>query len=698
MKTPFNPQRRTLFKLCAAMGGSLVIGVNLMNTGCSSGVDYEFVPNAWVKVNSDETVTVVIDRSEMGQGVATSLSMLVAEELEVPLEQVKIEFAPADDAYINPLTGVQSTGGSTSVRAAWTPLREAGAVARQMLISAAAEQWEVAAESCHAEQGAVVHESSGRRLSYGRLAKSAAKMPIPPQVTLKEPSEFRVIGNKPSLAVDAVDKAYGEAVFGVDVVQPDMLVAVVLRCPVFGGQVAAYSDQDTLNVPGVIQVVSISSGIAVIAESLIAAREGRDLLQVTWDEGTNATLSSDVIRQRFIEAVNRDGTVQRDDGDALSALASPSLLIEADYETPYLAHAAMEPMNCTAQVTNGRCEIWVPTQAQSGARQKAATITGLPLENVEVHTTFLGGGFGRRLQQDFVAEAVESAMVTSGAPVQVLWSLEEDLQHDYYRPGNYTRLQAVVDVSGAVSAWFERIAGPSNSLGGVSIPYAIPNVRVETVVEDPGVPTGPWRSVGASQNAFAIECFVDELANLTGTDPVDFRRSLLAQNDRALTVVELAAEKAGWGTAPAAGRARGIAFYASFASWVAEVAEVSVSDTGEIRVHRLVCAIDCGMTVNPDGVAAQVESAVAFALTATLKGEITFSNGRAEQSNFHDYPLLRFSEMPQVEVHIVPSDQPPGGVGEPGVPPLAPAVANAVFAVTGRRVRQLPIRPEVLIA
>lgn len=687
--------RRDLLKIGVALGGGLLLGVRFINpddspAGGEGGEKGVFAPNAWVRIGSDDSVTIIIDRSEMGQGVVTSLAMLVAEELEVELDQVRTEFAPAEPAYINPLTGTQVTGGSTSVRAAWLPLRQAGAVARELLISAAAATWGVDRSGCRAERGTVLHVPGNKRLRYGQLATKASTLTVPDRVRLKQPSEFRLIG-RPAPSLDAPDKVMGRTVFGIDIMLPGQMVAVVARCPVFGGRPVRVDASQTKAVPGVCQVLEIESGIAVVADSFWSALQGRDALRIDWDEGAASQLTSADIDQRFIQAATGRGEVTRDHGDARKLLKRAQRVIEADYEAPYLAHAAMEPMNCTAHVTTERCELWVPTQNQSDAKETAAHYSGLHESAVRIHTTFIGGGFGRRLRSDFVAEAVQ---IAKGArvPVQLIWTLEDDLQHDYYRPGNYTRLQATLDEKGQPLAWLQRIVGPALSLGGVDVPYAIPNIREEHVELDPGIPTGPWRSVGASQNAFAVECFIDELAHATGADPYEYRHRLLAHVPRYRAVLELAARKADWGTPLPQGRGRGIALYYSFASWVAEVAEVLVSPEGMIKVERVVCAIDCGMTVNPDTIRAQLEGAVAFALTAALKGEITIDGGRVEQSNFHDYPLLTLAEMPEVEVHIVPSSEPPGGVGEPGVPPLGPAVANAVFDATGQRLRRQPLR------
>lgn len=648
-----------------------------------------FAPNPWVRIAADGTVTLIVDRSEMGQGVVTSLAMLVAEELEVAPEQIRTEFAPADPAYSNPRLGEQVTGGSTSVRAGWQPLRRAGATAREMLIAAAASVWGVACDECRAANGHVMHLSSGRLLGYGALAETAATLPLPAHIALKSAAEFRLLG-KPIPRIEIPDMVAGRTQYGLDSAPADSLFAVVLRSPVFGGRAAHFAADRALAVQGVRHVLPIESGIAVVADSFHAACKGREALQVTWDEGSKAGVNSAAIRQQFLRAAKRPGDTASSKGDANAVLAQTATVIEGVYETPYLAHATLEPMNCAAQVRQDGCDVWVPTQAQQGAQETAARASGLPKHAVRIHTTYLGGGFGRRLEQDFVAEAVHVARAI-GAPVQVVWTRDDDLQHDFYRPANYTLMRAALR-RGKPIAWWQRIVGPGLALDGADVPYAIANIHEEHVKSDPGVPTGAWRAVGASQNAFAIECFIDELAYVANKDPFEFRRTLLAKQPRHKAVLELAAAQAGWGRPLRGARGMGIATYHAFASWVAQVAEVSVAKDGCVRVHRVVCAIDCGMTVNPDTVAAQMEGAVAFGLSAALHEAITIEHGRVAQKNFEDYPLLRLREMPEVEVHIMPSAEPPGGVGEPGVPPVAPAVANAIFAATGQRLRALPLR------
>ena len=705
--------RREFIQVGAAAGGGLLIAIHL--PGCAprdrAPAEPVFLPNAWVRIGPDGIVTLVVDKSEMGQGVLTSMPMLLAEELEADWTKVRIEQAPADEVYVNPAFGVQGTGGSTSVRASWDPLREAGATARVMLVAAAAETWGVDPSECRAERGTVVHAGSGRRVGYGEVAEKAATMPVPEQAPLKDPQEFRIIGTRVK-RLDTPWKVDGSGVFGIDVRLPGMLFAAVARCPVFGGAAARYDDAKAKAVPGVREVVPIEQGVAVVATNTWAAMKGRDALEITWDEGPTAAVSSESIRREFERLARGRGAVARSEGDVERALARAARRVEAVYEVPYLAHATMEPMNCTAHVRPDGCDVWVPTQFQTVTQQVAAGIAGLTPEQVNVHTTLLGGGFGRRAEVDFVAEAVQVSKAV-GAPVMVVWTREDDTRHDFYRPNALSRFVAGLDADGWPVAWRHHIVSPSiltrwfpnmvqNGIDGSSVegaaelPYAIPNLRVEYTLKETGVPVGFWRSVGHSQNGYVTESFLDELAAAGGKDPYELRRRLLADHPRHRAALEAAAQGAGWGSPTPEGRARGIAVHESFGSFVAEVAEVSVADDGTVRVHRVVCAIDCGRVVNPDTVEAQMQSGIVYGLTAALKGAITIDRGRVQQSNFHDYQMLRIPEMPQVEVHLVPSGDALGGVGEPGVPPIAPAVVNAVYALTGKRIRRLPIRAEEL--
>ena len=707
--------RREFLKISGALGGGLLIGLYL--PGCKQDTpptqpaipapvaSSDFEPNVWITISPDDSVTIRVGSSEMGQGVMTALPMLIAEELDADWSKVKAEFAPVNPAFANPIFGRQATGGSTAVRGYWKLLREAGAVCREILITAAAQTWGVSAQDCHAENGNVIHEQSGRRLRYGELTDAAAKLPVPDAVFLKEPAEFKLLGTAQA-RLDGPVKVDGSAMFGTDIQLPGLLTAMVVRCPVYGGKARRVDDSQAMKIAGVRQVVTISTGIAVVADHFWAAKLGRDALKIDWDAGPDAELDSATITRRFANVVD-DGSIGRNDGNANKVIAEASKTIDAVYEVPYLAHACMEPMNCTAHVRADGCDIWVPTQGQTNTHITGMKLTGLPAEKVRVHTTFLGGGFGRRSEQDFVTDAIETSKAV-GAPVKVMWTREDDMQHDYYRPATYNRLSGTLDDKGMPIAWRHRIAGPSirardardredsgndfsTTEGALNLPYAIPNILVTYARVNTAVPVGYWRSVASSQNAFITECFLDELAAAGGKDPYQLRRELLRDEPRHRGVLDLAASKAGWESPPPAGRFRGIAIAHSFASFAAQVAEISI-DRGRVRVHRVVCAIDCGMIVNPDTIVAQMESGVIYGLTAALKGEISIAQGRAQQSNFNDYPLLTLEECPEIEVHIMPSTADPGGVGEPGTPPIAPAVANAVFAATGKPVRRLPIR------
>jgi len=708
--TAIELNRREFVRSGVAAGAGLTLAIHLpacARPGDAGVATTPFKPNAWLRISTDGATTVIVDKSEMGQGVLTSLPQMIMEELDGDWSRIRIEPAPVDPAYNNTFYNIQATGGSTSVRSSMQSLREAGAKARAMLVSAAAVDWGVDPSGCHTESGYVVETDGRRRKSYGDLAEAAATMPVPESVELKDPRDFKLIG-KPIARLDVADKVTGSAGFGIDADSEGMLVAVVARCPSFGGKVASYDDQAALTVPGVRQVVEIESGIAVVADGYWPATQGRRALEITWDRGAMEGVSSETIAKKFKALARGAGVVARDEGNAARALGRAAKRIEAEYQVPYLAHATMEPMNCSASVTPGKCTLWAPTQFQSGLRMIGAQITGLPEEAVEVNTTLLGGGFGRRFEMDFAAEAVQLSQAIS-RPVKVIWSREDDTGHDFYRPAAYNRLGAGLDSAGDPVAWTHRIVGPSimtrlsalfgplpdgldstSVEGAADMPYGIENIHCDWVHADVGVPVGFWRSVGHSQNAFVTECFIDEVAGAAGRDPYEFRRGLLAESPRHLGALELAATKAGWGGPLPDGRARGIAVAESFGSYVAEVAEVSL-ENGIPRVHRVVCAIDCGVHVNPDIIAAQMESGIVYGLTAALYGEITIDNGGAREGNFDSYQMLRIQEMPEVEVHIVQSTEGPGGVGEPGTPPIAPAVVNALAALTGERIRKLPI-------
>jgi isoquinoline 1-oxidoreductase beta subunit len=722
--------RRDFVKAAAATGAGLTLAVYFQ--GCGNGAspapEGVFAPDAFLRLAPDGAVTIVIGRSEMGQGPTTGLAMILADELDCDWARVSFEQAPAAKAYTNQLLQSQSTGGSTSIRNGWLPMRQAGATARAMLVSAAASRWGVPAGSCRTEAGVVRHEASGQSLDYGALATNAAALPVPKDVPLKDPKDFRIIGQRLD-RLDTDAKVRGTATFGIDVRVPGMVYSSVERCPVFGGRVGSVGGEAAaLAVPGVLNVVRLKDRVAVVAEHYWQAVKGRRALKITWDEGRGAATSSAGIAAELQALLASDtARVARQVGNADSVLAGASTRIEAAYEAPYLAHATMEPQNCTAWVHDGKVEVWAPTQFQmgpgyinkGGARGVAADAAGVSTADVTIHTTFLGGGFGRRLEVDYVTEAVLVAKEL-GRPVQVIWSREDDTQHDFYRPATAHALSAVLGKDGMPLAWRQRIAtqsiirnwipgwmpdfamslagaldhgvDPSAVEGSADLPYAVPNLLVDWRELASPVPVGFWRSVGHSQNSFVTESFVDELAHAAGRDPVAYRRALLQHQPGVLAVLELAAEQAGWGTPPPEGRARGVAVVRSFGSIVAEVAEVSVSAAGHIQVHRVTCAVDCGTPINPELIEAQMQGGIVFGLTAALYGEITLDKGRVLQHNFYDYEMVRMPAAPVVEVHIVPSTEPPGGVGEPGVPPIAPAVANAVFALTGQRIRKLPLR------
>ncbi|MGE5240669.1 MAG: molybdopterin cofactor-binding domain-containing protein [Bacteroidota bacterium] len=644
--------------------------------------------NDFIRIGPAGEVTVVISHSEMGQGSLTGLCMLVAEELEVEMSALHAEFAPADARYKNPLWGEQFTGGSSSIRGEWEPLRRHAAEAREQLIAAAVRHWKVRRGDCRAENGRVVHVPSSRSLAYAELVADAAQLDAPKRIKLKEPEAFRIIG-KPTARLDIPDMVAGRTVYGIDVARPGMLVATVVRCPVFGGRLERYDAAAALAVPGVRAVLPIESGVAVAADDFWAASRGRERLRVEWQYGKDAALDNNAIYAALKAAVAQEGKIVRREGYAQRVFKNAALVHQAEYVLPYLAHATLEPMNCVADVRRDGCDVWVGTQSQVDTQKVAARITGLPKKQVRVHTQFLGGGFGRRLETDFVVEAVELSKKL-GAPAQVVWTRADDLQHDYYRPASYVVLRAALDAGGRPEAWHMRLAGSELALEGVQMDYAIAHVREEQVEVASALPTGPWRSVGASQNAFAIECFIDELAHAAGRDPFEYRRQLLTPQPRLRGALERVAQMSGWGRALPAGHGLGIAAYRSFGSFAAMVAETAVAD-GAIRVPRVWAAVDCGIAVNPDAVRAQIEGAIALGLSAALMEEIRIEHGRVAQSNFEDYPILRLPEMPAVEIAIVASHEPPGGVGEPGVPPIAPAVANAVFAASGKRRRQLPL-------
>ena len=713
MSAKYDVLRRDFLKSSTLAGGGLLIGFAIPGASRLAAAAGEFKPNAFIRITPDNRVTVICGLSEMGQGVLTAIPMLVAEELEADWSSIKVEQAPADPVFKNSILGFQGTGGSTAVRANWEPMRKAGAAAREMLIGAAAATWNVDKADCRAEKSMVLHKS-GKKLSYGQLAARAAQQPVPKEVKLKEAKQFKIIGTSVK-RLDTAAKVNGTAVFGMDVRVPGMLTAVVARSPVAGGKVASFNADKAKVLPGVKHVVQIGSGVAVVADNYWNAKQGRDALEIKWDDGAGALLSSEGIRKTFGELAEKPGTLGIEQGDANAALAGAAKKLEAVYEAPYLAHACMEPMNCTASVKADSVEIWGSVQFPGLLQQLVLSqVAGVKPEQVKVTTTMLGGGFGRRTGLDFAIDAVLTSKAV-GVPVHVVFPREDDIRGHHYRPASVAKFQGALDAAGnpaaaRIHAVCSSIAdaaqlpyeanglAPMKGVDGFSVegltewPYATPNLQVEWTKNEPPVGVWFWRSVGHSQNIFFVEGFMDEMAVAADKDPYQYRRALLGKNPRYKGVLELAADKAGWGKPLPAGRGRGIAVGQSFGSFVAEVAEVSVGKDGKIRVHQVVCAVDCGSVVNPGIVKRQMESAIVFGLSAALYGEITFKDGKVEQSNFHDYPVLRMNQMPKVEVHIVSSTEAPGGVGEPGLPPLAPAVANAVYAATGKRLRKLPLR------
>ncbi|HEX9049394.1 MAG TPA: molybdopterin cofactor-binding domain-containing protein [Anaeromyxobacter sp.] len=691
--------RRGFLKLSAGGGAGLWLAVHLpARAGAAEGAG--LAPDAYLRVEPSGTVTVFLARSEMGQGTYTGMAVLVAEELEADWAKIRVVQADADAKRYGQMT----TGGSRSVRQLFDPLRKTGATAREMLIAAAAKRWKVERSTCRAESGSVVHEPSGRKLAYGALAAAAGREEIPKDPPLKDPKDWKLIGTKvPRL--DTPDKTRGRTRFGIDVRVPGMRFAAIARPPVVGGKLARHDAAKAKAVPGVRQVLEVPSGVAVVADSTWAAFQGRDALAATFDPGPNGALDSAALAKLLAEAPVEKPA--RSEGDLDAALASAAKRLEAVYELPLLAHATMEPMNCTALVRGGAAELWAPTQAPTWAQSEVAKALGVDPERVKVHVTFLGGGFGRRAMPDF---AVEAALVAKAArePVQVVWTREDDVRHDFYRPAGRNELRAGLDAGGKLVAWHHRVRTPSIGKqvfgaaargggspdvleGAIAFPYTAGAVTIEAAMPEVGLRLGWWRSVYASQNAFPEECFVDELAAAAGKDPLAFRLEHLPATSRLRGALMLAAAKAAWDRPLPPGHGRGIACHSSFGSHVAEVAEASIRD-GKVRVHRVVAAVDLGVALNPDSVEHQVEGAIAYGLSAVLRGEITLAKGAVVQGNFDDYEPLRMDEMPAVEVHLVPSQEAPGGIGEPGLPPLAPAVANALFAATGKRIRKLPIR------
>ena len=703
--------RRGFLQIGVVAGGGLVLGLSLpfANDVARAAESNSFLPNAFIRIGSDGQIVLTMPYVEMGQGTYTAIPMLLAEELEVDLKQVRVEHAPPNEKlYGNPLlAGVQATGGSTTIRAAWQPMRQAGATARTMLVSAAAKRWNVDPASCRAERGEVRHAATGRIFKYGELAADAGRLPIPENVALKQPKDFKLIGTM-AKRLDTSTKVNGATVYGIDVRPPGVKFATLAQSPVFGGRVKSVNDTAAKAVKGVRQIVRLDDAVAVVADHMGAAKKGLAALKIEWDGGPHAKLVTADIVSALEKATLESGPVAQNIGDTGRAMSSAITKVEAIYQVPFLAHATMEPMNCTVHVRKDGCEVWVGTQVVARAQAIAAKTAGVPLDKVVVHNHLIGGGFGRRLEVDGIGRAVEIAKHVEG-PVKIVWTREEDIQHDMYRPYWFDRISAGLDAKGMPVAWNHRYAGSSilarwlppafnNGLdgdstdGAINLAYALPNMHVEYLrVEPPGIPTAFWRSVGPSHNVFVTESFMDELAAAAKQDAVAYRLALLDKAPRAKAVLKLAAEKAGWGRKLPERVGRGVSFQFVFGTYMAQIAEVEVSKNGAVRVRRVVCAVDCGTVINPDTVQAQIQGAIIFGITAALYGQITLKDGRVEQTNFDTYRMLRMNEVPAIEVHIISSSESPGGMGEPGTSAIVPAVTNAIFAATGKRLRKLPV-------
>lgn len=726
--------RRTFMIASAAAGGGLLIGIALpkifdgkdgAGAHLGAGADTDdadnpaFSPNAFIRIDTDGVVTLVMSKVEMGQGTFTSISMLIAEELGVDPFTVKLEQAPADEKkYADPLLGGQVTGGSTSIRGAWEPMRKAGAVARTLLVTAACQEWNVKPDECHVENGFVIRNDSDKKLSYSDLVIAAAKLPIPKDVALKDPKDFKLIG-KSLKRLDSPQKVNGQAVYGIDVRQPGMKIATVAMCPVLGGKLVKVDDRKALAIKGVHKVVPLEDAVAVIADHMWAAKQGVAALEIEWDGGRNAALTTADIVNQLAQAAGDQGraapgAVARADGDFKAAYAKAAVKNEAVYQVPFLSHAAIEPMNATVHVQKDRCDVWVGTQVPALAHNGAVGITKLPPEKVFIHNHHIGGGFGRRLDVDFINQAVAIAKQVD-YPVKTVWTREEDMQHGIYRPYYYDKLAAGMDKDGKLVAWQHRVTGSSimsrwlpqfvqNGLDPDAVEvakdpmYAPENIFVEYVrQEPPGMITGWWRGVGATHNTFMVESFIDELAHIAKQDPLKYRLSFLDKHPRAKNVLEIAAKNAGWGKQLPAGSGLGLSVQFAFGSFVAQVAELEVKGE-DIVLKRIVCAVDCGMVVNPDHVKAQIEGGINFGISGAMWGEITVKDGKVEQSNFDSYRVMRMNEAPVIDVHIVQSAEAPGGIGEPGTSAVAPALTNAIYAATGKRIRTLPINKQLITA
>ncbi|HEX3844820.1 MAG TPA: molybdopterin cofactor-binding domain-containing protein [Steroidobacteraceae bacterium] len=709
---PADPARRALLKVGGA--GAFLFAFHVpIDMAAGRASRPSFAPNAFIRIDRSGEVTLIMPQVEMGQGIYTAHSMMLAEELDAAWDSVSVQAAPPDPAlYANPVLTVQATGNSNSVRAFWLPLRRAAAASRAMLVAAAARRWRVDPATCTAENGEVIHHPGGRRFSYGALVDAASRETPPKSPSLKSPAEFKLIG-RPMRRLDTPDKVNGKAQFGIDVMPPGVKFATLAACPTFGGTVGHVDSSAAQRIPGVRQVIVLDDLVAVVGDHFWAAKQGIAALDITWDEGPNATVDSALIENRLREASERQGLVARNVGDVDKALARATPY-EARFQLPFLAHTPMEPMNCTVQVTSDSCEVWVGSQVCARTQQVAARVTGLPLEKVSVHNQLLGGGFGRRLETDATEKAVRIAQKVDG-PVKVVYTREEDVQHDLYRPIYYDRIAATLK-DGRIDAWHYRVTGSAVVArwlapayvgnhhidfdevdSAIDLPYDIPNFRVEVVREEPpAVPTGFWRGVGPNNNVFAAECFMDELAAAAGKDPVAFRRAMLDKTPRLKHALDVVAQKAGWGSPLPPRTGRGVCCQISFASFIATVVEAEADTNGEVHLRRVTSAVDTGIAVNPDTVVAQLQGGLIFGLTAALYGEITIEKGRVQQSNFNDYRMLRIDQAPKIDIHLIKSGEPPGGIGETGTTAGPPALRNALYAATGIALRRLPIDRDVL--
>ena len=710
-----SPSRRAVLR--SGLAGAFVLGFHLPARAVNEpeqppdNTEGKFAPNAFIRIDRSGQTTLMMPQVEMGQGTYTAIPMILAEELDTDFSKVVVEHAPPDDKlYGNPTFGLQVTGNSNSIRAFWKPLRKAGATARLMLVQAAAEQWQVDPASCSTSNGVVSHAPSGRTVSYGELIDAVSTQSVTQDPPLKDPKNFTLIG-KPLKRLDTPKKTDGKVVYGIDAMLPGMKFATLAQCPVFGGKVGRVDDSAAKKVPGVQKIVVLDDLVAAVGDHMWAAKKGLDALVISWDEGANAKINSSDIWDNLRVASKKDGVVAKSVGDVARAL-SQGERIDGEYELPFLAHAPMEPLNCTVQVTPDSCEVWTGTQVLTRVQQYAAKAAGLPLEKVRAYNHLLGGGFGRRLEADMVVAAVRIGKQVEG-PVKVVWTREEDIQHDIYRPVYRDVISATLS-GGKIAAWKYRVAGssimarwlPPAFQGGIDIdavdsavdnPYDIPNFLVEYVrAEPPAVPTGFWRGVGPNNNVFATECFMDELARKAGVDPIAFRIGMLGKTPRLRAALELVAEKSGWGQPLPARTGRGVCAQVSFASFIATVIEAEVDERGEIHLRRVTSAVDTGIAVNPDTVIAQLQGGLIFGLTAALFGEITIKRGRVQQSNFNDYRMLRIDEVPKIDVHVIKSGEDPGGIGETGANAGPPALRNAIYAATGVALRRLPIDRKAL--